>query len=250
MIDVHCHLNFPTLKDSLESVIADSRESMRAVITCGLVNDAPAAIELQTRHKGFVHLTLGIHPEDIVAMRDEQIERHLEMIRENRRHIVGIGEIGLDYHWVKDPDAIKRCKEWFKVFLEAARDMRLPVVLHSRKAEEDVFEIVAQSGMRDVVFHHYSGNVTLANQIVEEGYYISMPTITPTNRNLLKIAERFPLESLVTETDSPFNSPFPGTQNVPKNVRVTVAKIAERRDMDFGKVDEILTRNAVDVFGI
>lgn len=250
MIDVHCHLNSPRMKDNLGQVISKAREEMDAVITCGLVNDVNEAMELRRNNKDFVYLTLGIHPEDVVAMRDEQIERHLELIEANRRDIVGIGEIGLDYHWIKEPGDIKRCKEWLVKFLELAERMRLPVVLHSRKAEEDVFEIVSQTRLKDVVFHHYSGNVTLANQIIDRGYYISMPTITPTSKNLLKIAERFPLSQLVTETDSPFNSPFEGKNNVPNNVRVTIEKIAEKRMSDFESVDKILTSNAKDVFGI
>lgn len=250
MIDVHCHLNFPALKDRLDDVVAQARKEMYAVITCGLINDATQALELRRKHKGFIHLTLGIHPEDVVAMRDEQIERHINFIKANRKDIVGIGEVGLDYHWIKEPDAINRCKEWLKRFLDLASDMRLPIVLHSRKAEEDVFEIVSQTDLRHVVFHHYSGNITLANQIVDRGYYVSIPTIIPTNKNLLKIVERFPLEQMVTETDSPFNSPFPGKQNVPNNVRMTIEKIAEKRGMDFERVDAVLTRNAKDVFGI
>lgn len=250
MIDVHAHLTFPSMRENLQKVLDESRRSMDAVITCGLVNDHKEALDLRRANKDFVYLTLGIHPEDIVAMRDEQIERHLDVIRENRRDIVGIGEIGLDYHWIKDSDGIKRCKEWFRRILEFAEDMRLPVVLHTRKAEEDSFDIVSQTDLKQVVFHHYSGNVTLAQQIVDRGYYISMPTITPTSKNLLKIAERFPLDRLVTETDSPFNSPFKGENNSPRNVRVTIDKIAEKRNMDPAQVDEILTRNARDVFGI
>jgi TatD DNase family protein len=77
-----------------------------------------------------------------------------------------------------------------------------------------------------------------------------MPTITPVNKNLLKIAERFPLGNLLTETDSPFNSPFQGKPNIPNNVRVTIEKIAEKRGMKFEDVDFELTRNAEDIFGI
>ena len=251
MIDVHCHLNFPNLADDLESVIEDARKEMDAVVTCGLVNDAKQAVDLRRKNRDIVYLTLGIHPEDVNGMRDEQIEKHMDFIREHRRDIVGIGEIGLDYHWIKEPDAQKRCKEWFVKFCELAKEMRLPVVLHTRKAEEDTFDLVSRTDLDKVVFHHYSGNVTLAQQIVDRGYYISMPTITPTSKNLLKIAQRFPLEHLVTETDSPFNSPFPNDRkNVPNNVRVTIEKIAEKKEMEPEQVDAVLTRNAKDIFGI
>lgn len=250
MIDVHCHLTFPSMKGSAPQVIEDSRSKMEAVVTCGLVNDAKDALDLRWENRDIVYLTLGIHPEDVAGMRDEQIERHLDFIREHRKHVVGIGEVGLDYHWIKEQDVIKRCKSWLEKFLEFAREERLPVVLHSRKAEEDVFEIASKTDLKNVVFHHYSGNVTLANQIVDRGYFISMPTVTPTSKNLLKIAERFPLEQLVTETDSPFNSPVKGALNMPSNVAVTIQKIAEKRGMEFDQVDAVLTRNARDIFGI
>lgn len=250
MIDVHCHLNFPQLKPDLNQIVSRAKIEMDAVITCGLVNDAKDAIDLHRKFDNFVYLTLGVHPEDVVGMRDEQIDRHIELIRSNRNMIIGIGEIGLDYHWIKDRDQIERCKEWLKKFLELSIEMNLPVVLHSRKAEEDVFEIVSKSGTENVVFHHYSGSIKLASKIIDEGYHISMPTITPTNKNLLKIAEKFPLEKLVTETDSPFNSPFPGKYNVPNNVHVTIEKIAEKREMSFKEVNDILTKNAKRIFQI
>jgi TatD DNase family protein len=250
MIDVHCHLTYQSMRENLPAILDSAKKEMQSVITCGLVNDVKDALELRRNNKGFVHLTLGIHPEDVVAMRDEQIERHMDLIRSVRKDIVGIGEVGLDYHWIKEPDQIKRCKEWFKKFLDLAAEMKLPVVLHTRKAEEDSFEIVSQTDLKNVVFHHYSGNVTLAQQIIDRGYYISMPTITPTSKNLLRIAERFPLSQLVTETDSPFNSPYPGKGNVPNNVRVTIEKIAEKRGMSFDQVDAALSRNAQDIFGI
>lgn len=250
MIDVHCHLNFPALKENLEKIIENARKEMNAAVTCGLVNDARDAIELRNRHEGFVHLTLGIHPEDVVGMRDEQIDRHLEFIRDSKELIVGLGEIGLDYHWIKERGDINRCKEWFGKFLEFASENKLPVVLHSRKAEQDVFEIASRSDVEKVVFHHYSGNVTLAKEIVDRGYFISMPTITPTSKNLLKIAEKFPLECMVTETDSPFNSPFKGENNIPNNVRVTIEKIAEKKGIKFEDVDAATTRNARKIFGI
>lgn len=250
MIDIHCHLNFPSMKEGLDQIIAKAKSEMDAVITCGLVNDAVQAIELRSKNENFLHLTLGIHPEDIVGMRDEQIERHLEFIKSRRDTIVGLGEIGLDYHWVRERDDISRCKDWFQKLLDFSVELKLPVVLHSRKAEEDVFEIVSRSDVEKVVFHHYSGNVTLAKQIVDRGYFISMPTITPTSKNLLKIAEKFPLESMVTETDSPFNSPVPGKLNVPNNVRVTIQKIADVRETNFQEIDSILTRNAKNIFKI
>lgn len=250
MIDVHCHLNFPALKDTIDEVLSKSRDEMDAVITCGLVNDAKDAIALRNKHIGFLHLTLGIHPEDVAGMRDEQLERHLEFIRENRKIIVGLGEIGLDYHWIKEQGDIRRCKEWLQRFFDFARETKLPVVLHSRKAEEDVYEEVRRADLDAVVFHHYSGNVTLAKKIVDSGFYISMPTITPTSKNLLKIAKNFPLESMVTETDSPFNSPVKDQKNAPYNVRVTIDKIAEKKEMKFEEVDAVLTQNAKKIFNI
>jgi TatD DNase family protein len=132
--------------------------------------------------------------------------------------------------------------------LDVAEEFDLPVVLHSRKAEQDVFDIVAQRKLAAVIFHHYSGNMSLAKQIVSNGYYISLPTTTASSKTLRKIAKNFPLENLLTETDAPFNSPEKNVPNVPQNVKFTLRLMENLRNMEMQKIDKIIVANARKIF--
>ena len=250
MIDIHSHLTFSGLDEIKDNVVSEAKKSMKAIITCGLSRDFEKAIEVGKKYSGFVYVSLGIHPEDIVNMSDSEVENDLEFIRKHAGGIVAVGEIGLDRYWVKDDKQNERCKEFFIKCLDIAKEFDLPVVLHSRNAEEDVFKIIKENRIKRAVFHHYSGNMTLANQIMESGYYISIPTIIGTSKNLKKIAKNFQLEKFMTETDSPFNSPTQEKTNYPYNVKLTLMKIAEIRNEPFEVVDKATTENAIEFFGL
>lgn len=250
MIDIHCHLTFPGLDEIKDKVIVESKQSMNALITCGLSRDYEQALEVSKKYTDFVYLSIGIHPEDIINMNDENIEKNLEFIRSHADDIVAIGEIGLDNDWVKDEKQNERCKEIFIKCLDIAKEEDLPIILHSRKAEEDVFQVIKENNVKRAVFHHYSGNMTLGKQIMDSGYFISIPTIIRTSKNLKKIGKNFPLDKLMTETDSPFNSPTQDKMNYPYNVKLTLMKIAELRNVYFEEVDTATTENAVKFFGL
>mgnify|MGYP001560218980 CR=1 FL=1 len=248
MIDIHCHLTFPGLDEIKNRVILDAKNSMQAIVNCGLSGDYEKALEIGNNHPDFVKLSLGIHPEDIIKMTDEEIEKNLDFIKNHADDIVAIGEIGLDRYWVKDDEQNEKCKEIFIRCLDISKELDLPVILHSRDAEEDVFRLIRENNVKRAVFHHYSGSMTLAKQIIESGYYISIPTIIKTSKNLKKIGKSFPLDRLMTETDSPFNSPTQDKMNYPYNVKLTLMKIAELRNEPFEIVDKITTETAINFF--
>jgi len=248
MIDIHCHLTFPGLDEIKDKVIKEAKQSMNAIITCGLSRDYKQALEVSKKYTDFVYPSLGMHPEDIINMSDAEVERNLESIRSHADDMIAVGEVGLDYTWVKESRQNKRCKEIFIKCLGISEEFDLPVILHSRDAEEDVFNIVKENDVGNAVFHHYSGNMTLAKQIIEAGYCISIPTIISASKNLKKIGKNFPLDKLMTETDSPFNSPTQDKMNYPYNVKLTLEKISELRNISFETVDRATTENAVKFF--
>ncbi len=250
MIDIHCHLTFPGLDEIKDTVILESKKSMRAVINCGLTGFYEKTLDVQKKYEGFIFTSLGIHPDDIVKMTDKEIEKNLEFIQSHTDDVVALGEIGLDYYWVTVRKQNERCKEVFVKCLDIAKDENLPVILHSRRAEEDVFNIIKENGIKRAVFHHFSGNMTLAKQIIESGYYISIPTIIKTSKNLKKIGKTFPLDRLMTETDSPFNSPTKDKTNYPYNVKLTLMEIAGLRNESFETVDVATTDNALKFFDL
>lgn len=250
MIDCHCHLTYPGLDEIKEKVIEEAREVLDAVITCGYPDDAEKSLDLSKNYPDFIFLTLGLHPTDIAKMSDQQVKEYLDFIRSNRESIVAVGEIGLDKHIFADEKQNERFREIFVQCLELAKELDLPAVLHLRKAEQEGFDIVSEMNMKKVVFHYYSGNITLARQIIEKGWYISIPSTINNSKNLRDIGKKFPLESLLTETDSPFSPPFNEKINVPQNVKVVVEKIAELRGIKIDEVDKITTTNASHLFNL
>ncbi len=220
MIDVHCHLTYPGLNEIKERVIEEARNEMKAIITCGYPKDCKEALQLSKKYSGFVYLTLGLHPIDIVKMSDEELGKYLDFIRDHADDIVAIGEIGLDKHWFKDEKDNERFEKVFIQCLDLSKELELPVILHLRKAEEDGFRIVVENNIEKAIFHCYGGNLTLGRQIIEKDYFISLATNINNSSNSKDIARKFPSQQLLTETDSPFLSPVPGKPNVPQTVRM------------------------------
>lgn len=248
MIDVHCHMTYEGLDEIKDKVLEEARKKMEAVVTCGYPKDWEKNLELAKKFPGFVYLTIGLHPIDIKEMTDIQVQEYFDVIRNHADDIVAVGEIGLEKKWFKEEKDLDRFKEVFIQGLELAKEIGKPVVLHLRKAEQEGFDTIVEQKMKDVIFHYYSGNITLAKQIVEKGYYISIPTTINNSGNLKDIARKFPLENLLTETDSPFSSPIPNQPNVPQNVELTIRKIAELRNTSFEEADEKTTENANRIY--
>lgn len=250
MIDIHCHLTYKGLDEIKEKVIEEAKQTMDVVVTCGYPEDAQKALELSEKHKGFIFLTLGLHPIQIVKMSDKEIRDYKQFVIDNKHNIKAVGEIGLDYHWIQEKSKNDRIKEIFIDFLGLAKELKLPVILHTRKAEQECFEIVADNDVKEAVFHCYAGSLTLAKQIIQEGYHISIGTNLVRSKNTKKIAKKFPLTQLLTETDAPFLSPYPGKVNVPQNVRFVLEKMSELRGMSIESIDRVIMENARRLFRI
>ena len=254
MIDTHCHLVYENTYP--EPAIQRARQAgLDAIVTCGYPRDYGNNLGVFERHAGFIFLTLGLHPIDIKDMTSQEVDKYLDNIRLLKDRILAVGEIGLDYHWFplgKNTDEDARFKEAFSKCLELAKEIGKPVVLHTRKAEQDCFDIVVSHGFKpgQACFHCYAGNMTLARQIIDKGYLISLSSNMDKSKNTKKIAKSFPLEQLLTETDSPFLSPIPGQKNEPANVRLVVERIAELRGQPVEEVDRQTTENAVKFFNM
>jgi len=250
MIDCHCHLTYPGLREIRENVVKEAEKEMKAIITCGYPKDCVDALEMSKKYSGFVYLTLGLHPIDIYKMNDDEIEKYLDFIRKHKNDISAIGEIGLDKHWFKDKKDDERFEKFFIKCLDLSKELGLPVLLHTRKEEEDCFRIIQENDIKNAVFHCYGGNLSLAKKIIDSGYYISIATNVMNSKNSKAIAKKFPINRLLTETDSPFLSPNKNEVNRPINVKLVLNSIAELRKMKFEDVDENTTDSAIKFFGL
>lgn len=255
MIDIHCHLTFTQYDTDRETVIADAKKSLRGVVISGVEpEDAKRAVALATVHRGFIFLTLGLHPIHVEEQSDQSLEVYAEFISEHKREIVGIGEIGLDYYWIRDPLKVKRMHEVFVELLGLAKELRLPAVLHLRgtgsEAIEEGLKIIQDEDVKHAIFHCFTGKLQVAELIAEEGYYISLPTSIVKSKSMKKVAKRIPLAQLLTETDAPYLSPDETERNEPQKVAVVYEEIARQQKLDVKTVEAEIERNFETVFGV
>ena len=171
-------------------------------------------------------------------------------IRDSFSSLVAIGEVGLDYHWIRDNFWKEKQKEIFIDFIELANTINKPLVIHSRKAETQCIDILESKAEVPVLMHCFAGNLEEARRIVDLDWSISIPTAVVNRKKHRKLARTVPLDNIVVETDSPFLSPIKGEQNEPAYVKYAINEIAFLKETSFTDVDAITTRNAQEFYQI
>jgi TatD DNase family protein len=252
VIDSHCHLADETFGAELEGVVARAKsagvERALVILEAGNEQEAAQARRLQDLWPE-VRTAVGIHPHAAHEYGTDT-ERVLTTVRDQLGRTPqarAIGEIGLDYHYDYSPRDVQRTV--FRTQLRLARDLRLPVVIHTREAEEDTVNILRDEGKGDVtgVLHCFSGSADLARAGLELGFYISFAGMLTFNNAgpLRETARVVPLDRVMTETDSPFLAPVPhrGKRNEPAFVMHVVAALAQLHAIDVGEVDRQTTAN-------
>ncbi|NJE04818.1 YchF/TatD family DNA exonuclease [Thermococcus sp. M36] len=250
MIDAHAHIEM--FKKDAPKIAEESRKRLRAVvdsITEYRKFHVWKSWELLKPHFGFIFPTLGYAPNEARRGNWEKVGKVEAFIHKHADEIVALGEIGLDFHYAKTDAERKNQREIFLHFLDMAVDLGLPVVLHARDAEREVFEAVQKAGVR-AYFHSYSGPRDLALEIAESGHIIGINTGIDFIPAVREIAEVLPLESIVVETDTPYMSPYKGEKNYPWNVEYAVKRVAELKGADFEEVEKVTERNVIDFFGL
>ncbi len=194
-----------------------------------------------------MYACIGLDPG---SLEPEEAEEVRKSIAANKDLIVGIGEVGLDYYWVREESGRERQKRLFREWIELAEKLHLPLVVHSRSAGKYAIRILLESGFRRVLMHAYDGRVGWAMKAAEEGVHFSIPTSVWHSRQKQKLAKTLPLECLVVESDAPVLSPIRGERNEPANLVYAVRKIAELKGLSEKKVAITTTENARRLFGL
>ena len=246
LVDVHAHLDFQQFDPDRDEVIERAKRRGVRIINSGLgTTGIRKTLEIIEKHDN-VYATLGLTPTEFRA---EEIDATIKLIRENREKIVGIGEVGLDYYWVKEEDKRREEVATFKRFIGLSRELKLPLVIHSRDAEEDVLRVLGDEGI-NALLHCFGGSAGLAEKAASEGHIISIPANIANSKQKQSVAKAVPLTSLVLETDAPYLPPTPKTRNEPVNIETTAKKIAEIKCVDLSVVEEATTRNAEKFFNL
>jgi TatD DNase family protein len=251
LIDTHCHLEMDEFDPDREAVIQRAKDAnIEAIITIGSdLEGNKGAIELSERFD-FIYATVGIHPHNAKDFTDDIFLKLRDW--SSREKVVGIGEIGLDYHYENSPKEIQ--KEVFKRQLALAGETGLPVVIHSREAKKDTLDIIKESGINKGVLHCFSGDMDMAEMAMSMGFYISMagPVTFKNAKKPREIAKAIPDDYLLIETDSPYLTPelFRGKRNEPSYLVHIAKMIAELRGVSTEDIARITTLNAKRLFSI
>ena len=199
-----------------------------------------------------VYAAIGIHPEEIDEINDEVIE----WLRQNSSNpkVVAIGEIGLDYYWVKEEEQRAKQRLWFNKQMDLAKELEMPVIIHSRDAAEDTLNTIKlynNSHVKGIV-HCYSYSKEIAMEYVKMGWYIGVGGVV-TFKNAKKLVETVdavPLESIVLETDCPYMAPVPhrGERNSSIFLSHVAEKIAEIKNISVAEVENVTYQNALNIY--
>jgi TatD DNase family protein len=253
LIDSHCHLNYAGLAERQEEVLANARARGIA----GFLNISTRQSEWgdvvgAAERNADVWATIGVHPHEADAHPDLGATALVEAAGHSR--VIAIGECGLDYYYDKSDRTAQRDR--FQAHIEAARQTGLPLVVHTRDAENDTAEMLAREvGKGGVagVLHCFTGSAELARKALDLGFYISISGIVTFKnaKDLQEVARTIPQDRLLVETDSPFLAPVPhrGQTCEPAFVADTAAFLSDLRDEPLDELAEATTANFFRLFG-
>ena len=254
MIDSHVHLDDEAFKDDREDIIKSLGENgIELVINNS--SDLPSSersVELANKYEN-IYAAIGVHPHEARTYDDEVENRLIELSRDKK--VLAIGEIGLDYYYDNSPRDVQ--KEVFKRQIELAAKLKKNIVIHSRDAAKDTFDILKEAHEKydfTALIHCFSQSVDMMREYLKMGDYIALGgAVTFKNAKTPKeVAKAVDLDRLLLETDCPYMTPVPyrGKRNEPKLVKFTCQYIADLRQMDALELEKITGENTKRFFGI
>lgn len=255
IFDTHCHLNDEALYPRIDEVIASAKKvGVNKFLIIGWDKESSLlAIDIANRYEE-CYAAIGFHPCNIEGVSEEDFLEVMSHLDDPK--VVCLGEIGLDYHWVKDLNLRENQKKWFIKQINYANLHQKPISIHNREAFEDCLKILKEHKPQySGVMHCYSGSVELLKDVLDLGLYIGLDgPVTFTNAKTPKeVAQDIPLNRLLLETDSPYLAPHPlrGTVNEPKNIALVLDEIARLRSEESKKhIIDVVYKNSCRLFGI
>lgn len=259
LVDVHAHLDHERFKGDLDQVVERARQNnVKAIITSG-VNSATNRLVLDLAKKyDIVKASFGLYPIDAlqVELQEESgfardvnpvdVDAELDWIKKHKDSCVSIGEAGLDYHWVKGKE--EEQKRTFQKVIELAEKINKPLIVHTRKAEFDSVDMLESSSLKKVILHCFMGRKHLVKRAADKGWSFSIPPIIVKLQQFQLMAEMVDMSQILTETDCPYLSPYPGQRNEPSFVIETIKKIAEVKGMEPEEVANAVFMNYQNMF--
>jgi len=272
LVDTHAHLNFSDYKNDLDKVINQAIKDGVTKIICVSSNlaDSAKAIEIAKKYPGVIYAAVGIHPHQTDPKNKLSLKKQIEALTKlaKQPEVIAIGECGLDYSPAPPPERDRSKGEQIFLFekqIELALDLNLPILVHSRKAFDEVLFILkrylnSSKGKLAGVFHCYSGGKSDIKKVEEVGFYFGLDGNLTYDSGLQNVTKLIPLEKILLETDCPFLSPEPYRglrneaysasfwRNEPKNVRIIAEFLAQLKGLTLNQLAKIVTKNTHAAF--
>jgi len=251
LVDVHAHLDLKEFDSDLDEVIKRAETAgVKAIISNGLNPESNRkTLELSRKYK-IVKPAFGLYPNDALKLTEKEIESELNFIEKNKDKIAAIGEVGLDYKFCEDKKQQEKQKQIFIKLIELSKKIKKPIIIHSRKAEQDVIDILENSDAKKVVLHCFSGKLKLIKRAAELGYYFSIPTNITHSQHFQKLAELVDINKILTETDAPYLSPYKNRRNESSFITEAIKKIAEIKNISINEIANNIFMNYQNLFFI
>ena len=251
--DTHAHYNDEKFKDNLDDVLEECKSvGVDKIVNIGYnTESSKKAIEMCDTYD-YMYAAIGIHPSDVGKCTPQEIEEIYNNAK-NKEKIVAIGEIGLDYYWVKDNKEAQI--ELFKEQIKLANKLKLPIAVHSRDASLDTYKVLKECPAKyGTLLHCFSPTDDLVRLVLENGYMVAFGGNITYNRakSFATYMDMIPVSQIVIETDSPYLPPanLRGTVNTSKNLPIILEKLAEYKKMPVEELSKIVYRNSLEFFNI
>ncbi|NCN99025.1 hypothetical protein COU62_00015 [Candidatus Pacearchaeota archaeon CG10_big_fil_rev_8_21_14_0_10_35_219] len=232
-IDVHCHLDLLEKEIKLKKAVERARKKNIIIVSDGIDSETNKKM-LEYFEEYGVKICLGVYPDE-----PGNIDEEIEFIRKNSEKVWGIGEVGMDF--VKGKS--KKQETVFKKFISLSKELDKPITVHSRKAERECIEILEKAEAKKVIMHYFSGNLKLVSRIIDNGWFLSIPTAVKRSEHFQNVARIVPIEQLLCETDSPYSHPDKKFPNEPVNVLESYQMIAKMKGLNLKYVEKRIEEN-------
>ncbi|MDH5449004.1 MAG: TatD family hydrolase [Candidatus Bathyarchaeota archaeon] len=258
-VDAHVHLSDSEYEAYIDEIIKDAKRSNVVALVSNSMNlqTSLQSIKLAEKHPKVVYAALGIHPWNIKGLLPNELEHTTNLILNHKQHerVVAIGEIGLDYKYLKEgkQELLNMQYEVFCKMLQLSEKLSLPAIIHSRGTTSKIMDILSSYNIKKVLLHWFSNPMKLLPEIVERGYYITEGPLTVYSSHIRDIVRRIPLTHLLTETDGPvryFEPPFKGEMTSPTFIPQVAGAIAEIKSKEKSEVAEQIFKNFESFFEI
>ena len=255
IIDSHCHLDFPNLYNQLDDVINRAKKNqVMYLLTISTTLESFSKIKIIINKYKSIYGTFGIHPHETKDFHHINCQ-YIKNIKNKYKKVIGIGETGLDFFYNYSDKKIQ-----IKSFLEhiqAASELNIPLIVHSRNAEKETYEILKSESKNKslkILLHCFTGTSEFAKKLLDLNCYISISGIVTFKKStdLMSVVSNIPIEKLLVETDSPYLSPLPlrGKSNEPSHIIHTIKKISEIKNVPENKIINETSRNFSKLFNL